>query len=325
MATSVLRKCGGLMKFRYLALVFTLTGLCWSDEWHWRAHWPTLSAHIRDARSMYFHDETVGRGFDPQVIRGAQTFTMALQDAGAENALLAAGAALAYGVPSLYLIRERHQLPWFLREAERSYPGLVEVWEGEPAERVRRARWEALGRLRGGELPNYNYYPGAVSTFIGCMMTGLTPQEYDVGRSHLQEIDAALRDHLGEAPNYCEGLNVPSSDSFGQPRRSLPLDLEVIRKCERCVFYVFDAKSRPSSMWVELGAALAWGKPSVLLTPSMQGLPPRLREQPPLPGLRIEVYPSHEQLMSDLKSEPGARKWLRPAVHSSAAEPNDKW
>lgn len=284
----------------------------WTDEARWRAHWPVVTAHVEDARNVYFHDETVGSGFEPEQLEDAETFTMALENAGAEDALLAAGAALAHGVPSLYLVRERQQLPWFLREAERSYPDLIKIWEGERAQRVRSARLGDLAGLRRAPLPMYGYHPEPVATFIGCMMTGLTPEEYDRGRSHLKRIDDSLRTSLGQEPNYCEGLNVESSNSFGQPRRSLPLDLEVIEKSQRCVFYVYDAKSRPSSMWVELGAALAWHKPCVLLTPSLDGLPPRLRQQPPPPGLSIRVYPGHAQLMNELSTPAGAERWLAP-------------
>ena len=52
-------------------------------------------------------------------------------------------------------------------------------------------------------------------------------------------------------------------------------------------------------MWVEMGAALAWGKPSVLPTPSLEAIPPALRQ--PQKGLRVVVYQDHTHLLHQLQ------------------------
>lgn len=51
-----------------------------------------------------------------------------------------------------------------------------------------------------------------------------------------------------------------------------------------CYHLLYDGQSRPSGMWVELGAALGWEKDCLLLTPRREALPPSLRPGRSEPG-----------------------------------------
>ena len=62
-------------------------------------------------------------------------------------------------------------------------------------------------------------------------------------------------------------------NSYDSPTDSLSTDLAGVKGSDACVFYVYDTEKRPSSLWVELGAALQWGKPCTLLTPNLDVLP----------------------------------------------------
>ena len=66
-------------------------------------------------------------------------------------------------------------------------------------------------------------------------------------------------------------------------------------------------------MWVELGAALAWGKPCTLFTPNLKGVPPAVREGK-LPQLRVVEYGSHRQLLKLIENQPEV---LEKEVHPS--------
>jgi len=279
---------------------------------------PLSSARVRQAQVLsvslenegscgYWLDGERATGFDLDGLRQAELFSLHLSQARAEDALLAAGAALALGKPSLYAVRDRSELPWFLQQADLAYPGLVEVLTpgGDSA-------WCCLQRLNPGPLPQLGVVTQPVDSFIGCLMSKLTAEEYAEGRQHLLAIRQSMQRHAGFSWPYCEGINVKSSSAFDTPQRALQLDLEALSKAEFCVFYLYDAKSRPSGLWVELGAALAWGKPVVLLTPSLEALPPGLRADPPARGFKLVVYESHGRLLSDLANEQRALMYLRP-------------
>lgn len=234
---------------------------------------------------------------------------MQLHGAQAEDALLAAGAALVIGTPSLYVVEDRKQLPWFLREADLSFPQQVKVlkpsqmaeeWPGAAAQ-LRAARPHLEGRLSE-----------ATDSFIGCLMSGLSEEQYQLGRSHLFAIAESMKACSGVESPFCEGLAVKNTQSFGTPAHSLLMDLEAVQQSKHCVFYVFDRKSRPSGMWVELGAALALEKPSVLLTPSLGALPPVLQRPPWPENLRVVVYDSHEGLIQQLQDPARAEFLVRP-------------
>lgn len=238
------------------------------------------------------------RRLDPQTIAQSDYVTVHLDKPNAEDALLAAGMALAAGVPTVLAAPERKHLPWFLQEADLAYPSRVLVTQAEPDS-------AALQNLQPETLPAP---PKQWNTFLGCLMSGLSKEQYAEGRSHLLAMHETLGRELNSPQNYCEGIAVGSVDSFGNKKDSLIMDLDAVQGSDECVFYQYDNASRPSGMWVELGAALAWGKPCTLLTPDMQGVPPAVRAG--LPGLKVVEYQTHEQMLSRLQSDPAAL--LRP-------------
>lgn len=263
--------------------------------------------HIEGNR--FWTDTLPGQGFDLKALRQAVFFSMQLQGARAEDALLAAGAALVLGTPSIYVVEDRKQLPWFLREADVSFPHQVKVLA--PSQ-VESELPQAAVALRPEPPLLQGRLPGPADSFIGCLMSGLSEEQYQQGGSHLRAIAQSMKDHGGVESPFCEGIAVKSTNSFGTPAHSLLMDLEAVQNSRHCVFYVFDSQSRPSGMWVELGAALALEKPSVLLTPSLEALPPVLRQQPWPENLQVVVYDSHEALMRQLQDPQQAPALVRP-------------
>lgn len=251
-----------------------------------------VQAHLAALRNAppnsYVIDGRVTEGLDVEAIKSARIFSMKLDKPGAVDALVASGVALAAGVPSLYLAPSRRDLPWFLREADQSFPGQVAVLEGK--EPLALADTVALLAERPHQaLPAPTRQ---LDNFIGCLMSGLSEQQYAEGRSHLQAIDQALGPN-----NYCEGIQVASTTTFGTPKESLTVDIDAVRSAKSCVFYVYDGQPRPSGMWVELGVALAEGIPSRLLFPQDESLPPALRGSN---AVRLHAYGDHASLLANL-------------------------
>jgi hypothetical protein len=251
----------------------------------------------------FFLDGQLGQGLPLKDLKTTRLFTMFLSGAGAEDALLAAGAALAYGVPSCYVVFDRKELPWFTREAEQTYPGLVTVLEGDRVVALQAFGPTRILPLHPRKLRSEPVLT-KVDTFVGCEMSGLTEEQYADGRHQLQLINTALA-ATGRWQNFCEGINVSSASAFGTPHASLGVDLEEVRRARSCVFYAYDDVSRRSGMWVELGAALAWKKPCTLLVPGLAGLPPVLRGKLLPPTLKIATYTTHEALIKQLRDPNG--------------------
>jgi hypothetical protein len=255
-------------------------------------------------------DSNGSQTIDWKTISKSDQFSMRLKGAKADDALLAAGAALASGTPSVYLVENRKELPWFLREADQSYPGLVRIIEcpeGALSEVIGTGKLtEAVTELKKVQLPNCPMGPPSVDTFLGCLMSGLSEQEYAEGRGHLQVLNQTLKDQFSSPNNFCEGINVGSVATFGTPKDSLAVDLEAVRNAKECLFYAYDQQSRPSGMWVELGAAVAWDKPCTLVVPNRQCLPPCLKDGELPSNLRIVEYGDHQQLLDRLASPQGA-------------------
>jgi uncharacterized protein (DUF1684 family) len=233
------------------------------------------------------------RRLDPESLACSDYVAISLENPGAEDALLAAGMALAQGHPTVLAAPDRKHLPWFLREADLSYPSQVLVVEGEQV-----AQQSHLEALHGQPIEAAKSY----DTFIGCLMSGLSKEQYAEGRSHLLQVHETLGQKLDSPQNYCEGIAVGSTDTFGTPKESLVVDLAAVKGSEQCVFYQYDNSSRPSGMWVELGAALAWGKPCTLLTPDLNGVPPAVRQG--MPQLKVVEYGSHEEMLKLLQDRP---------------------
>lgn len=233
------------------------------------------------------------KGLQPADFAQADQVAIRLEKPGAEDALLATGMALATGRPTVLIAPTRNDLPWFLREADQSYPGQVFVVEGR--EGVTQAEVEGL---KGVEIDGGRHY----DTFIGCLMSGLSKEQYAEGRSHLMAINDTLAARLDSKDNYCEGISVGSIGTFGTPRESLVVDLEAVKGAKNCVFYQYDDSSRPSGMWVELGAALAWGKPCTLFCPNLNGVPEAIKKG--LSRLKVVEYGNHQAMLAGLESNP---------------------
>ena len=233
-------------------------------------------------RNQWMAGNAPTRQLTPQNLAQSDYVSLSLENPGAEDALLAAGMALAQGKPTVLSAPDRKHLPWFLREADLSYPSQVTVTQAATPVQVQ-------------SNPAIIESDQKFDTFIGCLMSGLTKEQYAEGRGHLQQINGALG-----GSNYCEGISVGSTDTFGTPKESLVADLAAVKSADRCVFYQYDNNSRPSGMWVELGAALAWGKECTLLTPDLNGVPPAVKEG--IPGLKVVQYGQHDQLLAALKS-----------------------
>jgi len=233
-----------------------------------------------------YGDRVGGDRLDVQGIAAADAFTMSLSKASADDALVAAGMALASGRPSAYVVSDRKELPWFLREADRVYPGQVRIVPDAAALRAVSAAASV-----GAPAP----LGPPIDRFIGCLMSGLTEAQYQEGHAHLEAIDRSL----GPGTTHCEGLMVRSTSTFDMPAASLTMDMDALRRSDRCIFYLYDGTPRPSGTWVEAGAAIALGKPTTFLVPDRAALPPSLRDEPP-PGVRVIEYGDHARLLGML-------------------------
>lgn len=232
----------------------------------------------------------VEEGFSLDQVARCQWLALQLDHPQADDGLLAAGAALALKKPSAYLVMGREQLPYFLRQADKVRPGQVLI----PGPADRNVAFETIP-------PPLATLDKPVDSFIGCLMSNLNNFEYGEARLHLQAIRDAMMRVGGRKAPYCEALNISQPADFDSPAKALAQDLAALQKAENCVFYLYDSKSRPSGIWVEVGAALAWNKPCVLLTPSLEALPPALRL--PQRNLRVVVYQTHQHLVHQLQSD----------------------
>jgi hypothetical protein len=243
---------------------------------------PCSHSHSRTKlKNNDWYAQGAPKKLDPNLIEQADEVFIRLNDPHAEDSLLAAGMALAKGVPTHLTVPDRTHLPWFMRNAELSYPGQVTIVETDPqiapdTEPVDPKVYQAQKH----------------DTFIGCLMSGLSKEQYKDGRNHLLNIHHTLQREFDSQENFCEGINVGSNDSFGTPKEALVVDMEAIKGSRNCVFYQYDNTSRPSGMWVELGAALALDKPCTLMAPNLDGVPPSIKEG--LPNLKVVQYGTHE-------------------------------
>ena len=233
------------------------------------------------------------KSLDPQDFEQADYVAVRFDKPKAEDALIAAGMAMAKGKPTVLIAPARDHLPWFMTEADQTYPGQVFVVEGQEG-----VNPEQFANLKGVEIDGSQ----GRDTFIGCLMSGLSKDQYAEGRSHLLAINETLVTRLGSENNYCEGIKVGSIGSFDKPRDSLRVDLEAVKGAKNCVFYQYDDSSRPSGMWVELGAALAWGKPCTLFAPNLDGVPDAVKRG--LHHLKVVEYGSHKDMLASLDSAP---------------------
>ncbi|NDD26779.1 MAG: hypothetical protein EB084_00725 [Proteobacteria bacterium] len=237
----------------------------------------------------------------------AEGFTMRLgPNTAAEDALVAAGVALATGCPSVYLVTSRKDLPWFLRDADQTYRGQVAILEGpDPLA----ALHGTLVSLKRGVSTTPRREP-KTDAFIGCLMSHLDELRYAQSQAVLKRLTVALRDSLGERTSFCEGLKPRDDVGHDKPAEALLRDVTAVRNARRCVFYVGESAPRPSSMWVEAGVALSTGHPTVFITPTLDAMPPSLRRAWPTGNARVQVYGTPNELLDALEKD--AEAVLRP-------------
>jgi len=270
-------------------------------------HLATLISAVGTTNTYVVDGEVAKPGkLDLDAIGHASFFSLLLDGAKADDALVAAGVAIAHGVPSLYIVPQNKQLPWFLREADQTYPGTVRIIEEPIGSSLKKTLRDDKNALFGAPKPQPSLPAAASETFIGCLMSGLSEAQYTEGRGHLQAIDQAMREKLGAAKTHCEGIMVASTTSFGSPKESLEMDVEAVRRADKCVFYLYDPQPRPSGMWVEAGVALGFGKPCTFLVPSEDALPPCLRAGNRPDNVKVVTYADHAALVAGLAKDPAA-------------------
>jgi len=96
----------------------------------------------------------------------------------------------------------------------------------------------------------------------------------------------ALQDHCSFSV-YCGALQVAGRDDFDSPAFALTDNVDALRKSRNFLLWVDMPLSKPSSVWVEAGMALAMGKPCTYLVRSPEVLPYILKQAmgADLPGL----------------------------------------
>lgn len=110
-------------------------------------------------------------------------------------------------------------------------------------------------------------------------------------QSEAEMLVKALEAHCGFSV-YCGALQVKGRDDFDSPAFALTDNVEALQRAERFLLWVDMPISKPSSVWVEAGLALAMGKPGVYLVREPEILPYILRQAADarIPGLGSVRY-----------------------------------
>lgn len=99
---------------------------------------------------------------------------------------------------------------------------------------------------------------------------------YREERKAAEDICEALRTYCGFSV-YFAGSTLPSEDDFDTPEMAAELNFTSLANCRYFVMFVDGEISRPSSVWVEAGYALALRKPTLFMVKSPNVLPYVLR------------------------------------------------
>lgn len=103
----------------------------------------------------------------------------------------------------------------------------------------------------------------------------------DAAFDHVQREARALVQALEDRCDftvYCGALQVAGRDDFDSPAFALADNVEALRRASNFLLWVDRPLTKPSSVWVEAGMALALGKPSVYLVKEPETLPYILRQ-----------------------------------------------
>lgn len=97
----------------------------------------------------------------------------------------------------------------------------------------------------------------------------------------VQRASRSLVDALQNSCNfevYCAALQINARDDFDAAAFALEDNVRALRASERFALWVPHPLTRPSSVWVETGIALAWNLPCTFFVPSLDVLPYILTE-----------------------------------------------
>ena len=119
---------------------------------------------------------------------------------------------------------------------------------------------------------------GGYDIFLALPMTSTSDEaKYHAVRTEARNLVSALEAQCGYSV-YCGALSVATRTDFDSPGFALEENVPALANCRRFVLWVSELITKPSSVWVEAGMALALGKPSIYLVPSPEILPYILRE-----------------------------------------------
>lgn len=132
---------------------------------------------------------------------------------------------------------------------------------------------EALDRAEARD-PKDPQLERQVDLFLASPMAStLDDATYRAERKSARDVSKAFHDHCGLSVYYA-GRDIESKEEFEVPELAAKMNFAALRDAKYFVLLLLEPlASRPSSIWVETGYALARGKPSLLLAPEPQLLP----------------------------------------------------
>ncbi len=160
--------------------------------------------------------------------------------------------------------------------------------------------------------------------FIAAPMSAFRDDaEYSANRDQvLQLIEHIKTTHHVERVYYA-GLQATSSAEFLDPARSLQRDMDALRGAD--VFVMLYPERIASSVLVEIGYAMALGKPCVILARDVRDLPYLLRNaaqssgQDGIPPMLIHEYKTTREGLEGLDAALGALTSLQWSKAQSAS------
>lgn len=147
--------------------------------------------------------------------------------------------------------------------------------------------------------------------FLSMPMASAGPADYEKTLTDAQQIRAALEDHCGWQAFFA-GADIPTINDFDTPDRALQTNCIAVRESARFMMALLYPLTRPSSVFVEAGFALALNKPSVYFVRDRQVLPYILREASVhssaagLPTVRVCEVADPAQLIGRIRRHKGA-------------------
>lgn len=100
---------------------------------------------------------------------------------------------------------------------------------------------------------------------------------YGRERERASDLARIIESYCGYSVYYA-GDEIESDADFEAPGIAMALNVEALRDSRHFVLLVTEPLTRPSSVWVEAGLALAYGKPLTLFVDAPDNLPYMLRQ-----------------------------------------------